>query len=248
MKKMTEIFAYILGASHITSGVECYVPEKVDERTIFFGPCKRNLRKKLRARFLIDSDAQNISDLEIHLMGFNASNPEKDRRIVWIGKAVRIMTFERALSFFKARGRIPETLHLEPLYKNGQFNGYKHVGEFHAQDSEWVWDIVNKRRTKVMNLFSVKDSELVLKDVQYKQKVLELDCCLVCDNLFFAGNGFGGIKITKRMVDIFKEAQPKKEINDYYIFGPKGSRGFTLHLKGDIAERLVNELLIRTDV
>ena len=243
MRKMTEIFVYILGASHITYGIECYVPEELDERTIFFGPCKRDLRKVLRARFLNGKDSEDISKSEIYLVGLNASNREKDRRIVWVGKITGIMTFERAWSFFKTKGKIPETLHLRPLYRKGQLIGYKHVGGLHKENNEWIWDIVNKRRKRIRNLYFVEDSELILKNVRDRQEVFERDCCFICDNIFFAGNNVTGMKITKKIVDIFKEAQPNKEIDDYYIFGPKCPPGFTLHRKGEIADRLIEELL-----
>lgn len=243
MRKMTEVFAYVLGASHSTDSIECYVPEKVDRRTIFFGPCKRDLRKELKTRFLRDEDIRNISKFEIYLVGFNASNREKERRIVWIGKVDRVMTFERAFRLFNASRRIPRSLHLQPLYQNGQLVGYKHVGRLHKKDNDWVWDIINRRRKTIGNLYSLKDSQLILKDGRYRQDVFERDCCFVCENLFFVGDGVVGMEITKNTVDILKEKQPDKEIDEYYIFGSKRPPGFTLHMKDDIADRLIKELV-----
>lgn len=239
---MAEIFAYILGASHITDGIECYVPEMVDTRNIFFGPCKSDLRKELRTRFLKIKDTEDVSDSGIYLIGFNASNPEKERRIVWTGKIKRVMTFEFAWKFFMNKSIIPRSLHLKPLSRNGQLIGYQHIGELHLENDKWIWDIINKRRAKTGNLYSLKDSELILKDTRYRQQLFERDCCFICDKLFFAGNGVEGIKITNDFVDILRKTQPGKEIDDYYVFGPRCSQGFTLHITDQFANRLV-ELL-----
>ena len=240
---MVEIFAYVLGASPSPDSIDCYVPEKVNRRTIFFGPCKRDLRKKLKTRFLTDKDTKNVSGFEIYLVGFNASNREKERRIVWIGKIIKVMTFERALRFFEVKGKIPKSLHLNPLYRNRELVGYTHVGRLHKKDNEWVWDIVNRRRTTIRKLYLVKDSEVVLRDLRCRRRVFELDCCFVCDNSFFAGNGIKGMKITENIVDILKKAQADKRINDYYVFGRKCPPGLTLHLKDEISNQLITELL-----
>jgi hypothetical protein len=36
--------------------------------------------------------------------------------------------------------------------------------------------------------------------------VFEGDCCLIYDYIFFASNGVAGMKITKNLVKIFREA------------------------------------------
>lgn len=241
-EKMVEVFAYVMGASHTTHGVECSVPESIDETTIFFGPCKRRLRESLRTTFLQGTDAKDVSKLEFYLVGFNASNPRKDRRIIWSGKIDKLMTFEFAWKLLTGKGMRLESLHLKPLYKNGQLIGYKHRGKLHKENDEWVWDLVNKTRTTVRNLYSLKDAELVLKDPKDREKVFTRDCCFLCEKLFFAGNGVEGMRITSKILGIFKKEQPDKEIDEYHIFGRKPPQDFTLCLKGETANQLVEEL------
>ena len=45
---MTRVWMYVLDSSKDPDKVRCVVPWPVDEDLIYFGPCKRRLRERLR--------------------------------------------------------------------------------------------------------------------------------------------------------------------------------------------------------
>src|SRR5437762_1761836 len=75
---MPTVYVYVLGASSNPDGVDCAVPWRVDEREIFFGPCKVPLREMLRPQLLRPDRDYVRPDRDIYFVGVNAldsSNP-----------------------------------------------------------------------------------------------------------------------------------------------------------------------------
>ena len=92
----TTIFAYILASSSNPDKIDCVVPWIVNENEIFFGPCKKRLRAYLRKEYLQEKEEVNVYDMNLYIMGFNGGNCRKERKVVWLGKIVKLCTFKKA--------------------------------------------------------------------------------------------------------------------------------------------------------
>lgn len=121
--KMTKLYLYIVASSKNPDTVTCPVPSISDCKTqIFFGPCKKRLREKLREdylrtgthnppyyeNFLFEKNTGNHEEdislnkdnneldkkkHKIYIIGINGGQPKK---IVWCGRIFRVMTFAKA--------------------------------------------------------------------------------------------------------------------------------------------------------
>ena len=218
-----KVFAYVVGASKNPDAVECMVPYKVNENIIFFGPCKESLREKLYEEYLKSSNngEANVLD-DIYVLGVNASNSKRIRKIIWVGRIVKVLTFERAYNILSSKKEFKKMmeekyspLHLEPIYKGGTFVGYKLRSKEHEGDNKWVRDVIKRKDYPNVKL---EGKSFCLKDLSKREEVFVRDCVFLCENVFFAEGK--GIDIDEDILSIFKKAQPEREgVSNYAIFG-----------------------------
>jgi len=259
-----KILAYILGASKSYNEIEieCVVPFKLNEKTIFFGSCKRPLRKKFYLGYLKNSESGVESPYEdIYILGFNASNKERIRRIVWFGKIDKFFTYEKAWDVLKSEegfdlmknhrdkhGNICSPLNLKPIHKNGKMIGYELYGTEHEEKDNWFKDVVSQKN----HLVEIKEKKIFLKNPEKRKNIFLLDCCFICKDIFFAEGE--GIEIDDNIVNLLKEVQPeKKGVDKFSVFGkdtadkPIGLHGSWLEIEGENAEKLLKILYEKKD-
>ena len=238
-----KIYMYVLGASSNPDNISCSVPKKVNDKIVFFGPCKKRLRDQFYENYLSTSDSGELSPPEdIYLIGINASNAKKPRKIVWVGKVKKFLTFEKAYNIFsktktyqKLMNEIESPMHVMPKYKDGCFIGYKHRKALHK--NSWESDIVKPKTLKDSALVRKNGNELILFNASEKKSVFTRDCCFICDNIFFADGK--GIDIDDVILEILEDEQNKRGISSYSIFG--GSRGRAIGLRGSWLEIMKNQ-------
>jgi hypothetical protein len=242
---------YILGASKSTDEIPCPVPKEVDDKIVFFGPCKKRLRDHFYGDYLSENDSGEVlATRSIYLIGINASNARKPRKIVWAGKVKKFLTFERAYKIYSKSKRFQKVMnatespiHIKPMYKDGHFIGYKHRKELHKES--WVSDILKPKARKHNALVRKIGNELILVDPSKRKTVFTRDCCFVCENIFFAKGK--GIDIDDVILDILKDEQKKPEISSYALFGKSGDRanglrGSWLEIKKN-QEKLIKHIM-----
>jgi hypothetical protein len=245
-----ELRIYVVGASSDPDSVRCKVPYEIDNGLIFFGPCKKALRGEFKKRFLGDGKGREDIRETVYVVGVNAANAERVRKIVWAGRVKSVMTFEeanhtlRGSRFDKMRSHSFSPLHVEPVYTYKQFVGYRIRSKEHKAGNEWVEDLLPRRGCDSNHL--TEDGTLLLNELDPFPR----DCCFLCSNEFFAVGR--GLKITNEMVEILREAQPEKNgIDNYALFGYDarghviGLRGGDLKVQGCLAARFVHELKAR---
>jgi hypothetical protein len=213
---MSTVWVYSLGASTDPDHIECVVPWLIDDSLIFFGPCKKRIREKLWKDYLKKGVLAHASVPDpIHIVGVNGGNGRGVRKVVWWGKVAEVMTFQEAYSrlqeehFDKMRSHCESPLHVEPVVEGTKLVGYKHISKEHAEDNNWIDDLVSKRE-KVEHCGDM---------IRLRQgETFDRDCCLLLENLFFAEGE--GIEIDDDAVEIFRECQPEaSKIDHYAIFG-----------------------------
>jgi hypothetical protein len=265
------ILAYILKASKSTDKIDCPVPCLLGKNLIFFGSCKKRIRERFYKDYLINSKTGRVSiNDEIYILGFNSSNEEHERKIVWFGKLNEVFTYEKAWEVVKSQNRSEKILemsecplNLYPIYddKNQKkFIGYELYGTLHDDEEKyWITDVVPKKYSPLRgNLYTeeiYKDGKkrIILKKQEEREKIFLRDCCFTCKKIFIVGGGVKGIEIDKDILKIFKEAQPKETgVDDYYVFGQdfgkdniyraKGRRGSYLEISDNLAEELCDIL------
>ena len=242
-----KIYLYILGHSNNPDEISTAVPYKVDDKEIFFGPCKISMREELRKLVQI-----NKFDKDSYIVGMNGSYTDragnKIRKIVWAGKICRIMSFGEAYEEligdqYKVMRRIKYSpLHVKPIFKkdNSSIIGYSRNSEFHADNDEWILDLI-KDKTQIN---TISNSILLKKSSEY-ENVFSRDACILLENIFYAEGT--GISIDKKIINILKKAQPEvKDIDQYYVFGKKkngygdGKRGRWLEINGSLGKELID--------
>ena len=77
-------FLYVVSASKSADEVSCRVPWRVDDREVFFGPCKKRLREKEFRKWLGDG--------EVDHEGGNAGHQGKDKSETKHGLKKRVVT------------------------------------------------------------------------------------------------------------------------------------------------------------
>ena len=250
------LYSYILSASKNPDEVSCKVPYKLNnkEETIFFGPCKRDLRKKLAKDSNIVIKKSEIPARDIYVMGFNGSNPDKIRKIVWIGKIKQIFTFDKARNQLQKKTGFEELftdpfspLHVKSFLEDNNF-GYERVSRFHEGNNFWVTDIANR-----MDDVIIKGKKFYLKPGETRQ-TLTKDCCFICENLFFAEGE--GIAIDNELSILLKKAlelkypDRAKSYSDYSIFGktknnlPYGFPGKWLEIEDETLIKTLVSLIL----
>ena len=249
---MTQVWIYTVGANSDPNQVDCKVPWRVDQVLIFFGPCMKRLRKKLRDRFL-DKGKKSHEKVteERYIVGVNGSNREETRKIIWAGKLSEVMTFaeaDRLLKgdrFQKLRNHSCSPLHMRPLMESGKLIGYEHVSELHLGKNAWISDLASASDKCEIKR---ENRQLLLRQGTPWQ-TFDLDCCLLLRNIFFARGQ--GLSFDEEALTILRKAQPKKSrINGYAIFGLNakgqvdGRRGNCLEIKDedDLASQFITWL------
>jgi len=244
---MSDLFLYTVASSSNPDRITCSVPCRIDKNEIFFGPCKKRLRELLRNNYLGPKQNTSKPKKSIYLAGINGANNKKIRKIVWVGRIKKIMTFEQA--YKKLTGRRYEEMRtdkcspllLRPVYNNGVFVGYEHRSKLHANNDNWVFDVVNYLSVKNIQK---KGNRLLLKNSVSPFETFTRDCCIILENIFFATTV--GIKLDKEAIRILSRVQPKQRIDNYAIFGYRsdgsanGLTGNYLRVEGDFSKKLVN--------
>ncbi len=222
-----KVFAYVVGASHNPNAVECVVPYRVNDDIIFFGPCKRGLRKELYEQYLKNTPngEVDVSSENLYLIGVNGINEtERRRKIIWAGKILKILTFERAYHICSSDKQFEEMmqlqnspLHLEPIYDDGKtFIGYKLRSTIH-EDDDWISDVIENKNDPNVEI-DLKNKTIILKNSSKRKDIFLRDCCFLCENIFFARGK--GIDIDENILNIFRKVQPNKSgIDIPAIFG-----------------------------
>jgi hypothetical protein len=242
-------YCYILSASHDPDRAEQSVPYAIDEREIFFGPCKKRLRKKLRDEFLTEDRPSCEPHEDIYLIGFNGSNGSGERKIIWAGRVRRIMTFATAHADLRGarykcltNGDYPP-LHVKPVYDGRRkLIAYARVGCLHAE--KWTWDLV--QRPGALPQDCVTPTRLSVPYGYSAWNTFDRDTCLLLENTFYATRG--GIAIGQRILELLKAAQPDENIDDYAVFGRRvdgsadGRVGSWLRVDGEVAQALVSAI------
>lgn len=80
---MREVWIYVVRASSDPDRiVGCHVPWRVDDELIFFGPCKKLIRKKLRKRYLLPEQKNHATVTEdLIIVNVNGANPGRIRKM-----------------------------------------------------------------------------------------------------------------------------------------------------------------------
>ena len=241
----TTIFAYILASSSNPDKIDCVVPWRVNENEIFFGPCKKRLRKYLKREYLKDSEEVNVDEHNLYIIGFNGANSKNERKIVWLGKIEKLCTFKKAFEITSKEHKYKKMfeyssspVNLEPIFDlNNNHCGYKIKGEEHKSGNAWLGDFSSKRN-KIYNQtdngyhFAVNEKN-------------DLDLCIFLKNIHFAKNS-SGIKIDDTILQLLHSDQIQSEgIDKYNVFGvdkngkTKGLAGSYLTTKNPFAHELV---------
>ncbi|MGA2717029.1 MAG: hypothetical protein ABSG41_28415 [Bryobacteraceae bacterium] len=250
---MPTVYLYVVGASSDPDAIKCGVPWKIDEDEIFFGPCKKRLREKLRSLLLgpVCDRAAPAEDEDIYFAGFNALPNPHVRKLVWAGRLKEAMSFARAWldltdkRYSKMRQAEKTPLHVEPISgERGRPNAYHHHGLEHKENMAWIKDVATDAGSKVVR---VEDSTVRLPSGTSWWDGFGRDICFLFENIFFATEGGkGGREIDNALVEILQEAQRDRQgVDQVAVFGlnaagnPDGRVGSYLELSGLLADRFV---------
>lgn len=242
---MTRVWMYVLNASKDPENVRCVVPWMVDENLIYFGPCKRRLRERLRKEYLTGGRTHSTVKDDLYVVSVNGSSANRVRKVVSAGKLSEVMTFAEAAGrldgdrFSELRDDPMSPLHVRPVFEGGNLVGYRHVSFEHIEDNLWITDLTSKP-----GKVSLAGRTIRLQHGAAAREAFDRDCCMLLDNVFFAQGE--GIWIDEEAVNILKAAQPGvRGIDDYAVFGvdsagqANGLRGRFLEIEGEVADRFL---------
>lgn len=244
------VFFYVLGAWHDPDSCEQGVPWVVDETEIFFGPCKRPLRALLRREYLKDQQRCDLTREDVFLVGLNAANNSRQRKIIWVGKITSLMTFAHAWRtlvderYDEMRADLFSPLHLEPLFEGGRHVGYRHVSQQHA--GEWLLDLTAKRSSLASSCVVTED-EVRVNAGHSPSELFDRDACFLLERHFVA-NG-KGIELSTEMLDVLRDAgflRPGDVLDAYAVFGNRadgsadGKTGSWVEVDGPLARRFID--------
>lgn len=242
---MTRVWMYVLNSSKDPDNVRCVVPWMVDEELIYFGPCKRRLRERLRKEYLDGGRTHAAVSDDLYIVSVNGSNAKRVRKVVMAGKVDQIMTFAEASTrldgdrFAEMRDDPISPLHVRPVVVGGKLVGYRHASREHIDGDDWIGDLASKPEQ-----ISLSRRTIRLRPGAAASDVFDRDCCMLLDNLFFAQGE--GVQVDAEGVAILKAAQPGVAgIDDYAVFGvdthgqANGLRGWFLEIEGKAADRFV---------
>ena len=248
-------FVYILAANKNPDKISG-VPWKTDDKEIFFGPCKKRLRKVFRKFLNENKDHSNEFDDDYYLIGLNGLSRERKRKIVWAGKLKEVMTFAYAykqlngMQYLEMRDSDNSPLHVKPIEENRKLVGYEFLNKMHGgKNNEWVSDLVSKQKSKEKsNEIEITKNKIIAKNGNIPFYTFDRDSCLLFENIFFAKHG--GIDIDNEVLKIFKSYFKEKGIDEndidaQAIFGkdkngkPNGMRGSWLEFDSQLTQRLI---------
>jgi hypothetical protein len=244
---LTRFILYVVRTSSTPDRCEGAVPWRVDREEIFFGPCKKRLRRALRERFLGPERqlAEVASRERIVIAGVNAGQGTQPRKIVWAGDLLSVMSFAEAWGrldgprYEKLRAAASTPLHLKPIRERGRLVGYEHHGLEHADDNAWWDDLVppQMRRTRVAE--ATRTRLRLASEVEWWDG-FPLDACMLLRNRFWAD--FAGLPLDDEAVRLLRAAQPEAQHVDATApFGrdgrgsANGKRGSYLEVEGSVA-------------
>jgi hypothetical protein len=236
----THVYLYVVSASKDPDEVAPgSVPWSVG-REIFFGPCKKRLRKTLRDKLSTEPNR------EVYIAGINGKGRDARRTVIWGGKLKKIMTFRKAWrELTEKRYRELRRHHASPIHvKPFGRDGYEHRSDMHSgkRGDDWVDDLTSRRDSVVVKGRTVRPSVN-----STAESAFDRDACLLLEDIHYANKrDVCGIEIDEECVQILKGAQRKvSDISREAPFGrdrngaPKGLRGSWLELPGDYADRFV---------
>jgi hypothetical protein len=242
---MTRVWMYVLDSSKDPDNVRCVVPWMVDEDLIFFGPCKRRLRERLRREYLEDGRTHCAVSDDLYIVSVNGSNGRRVRKVVSAGKLSDVVTFAEAVErldgdrFSELRDDPMSPLHVRPVLEGNKLVGYRHVSLEHIENNEWIADLTSKPAKVTLSGRTIR-----LQPGARARDVFDRDCCMLLDNLFFAQGE--GIQFDQEAVGLLKAGQPGVTgIDDYAVFGvdslgqANGLRGRFLEIEGNVADRFL---------
>ena len=242
---MTHVFCYIVASSKNPDTIGCPVPYRIDDMEVFFGPCKKPLREWMRSHYLNESTDSTEPVDDVYVVGFSRSNALRVRKILWIGRLTRVLTFSAAWHltehdrrYEQMRAWTSSPLHVRPVIEGGRLVGYEHRSEMHAEN--WAMDLV---RSEGAPHVTVSGNRLMLRKPASAWEGFPRDVCMFFQNMFFADGC--GLAIDDDLVSILQAAQPWHNVDDYAVFGytargADGKRGAYLHLTGERAGEVVD--------
>ena len=245
---MTHVFCYIVASSKNPDTIGCPVPYRIDDTKVFFGPCKKPLREWMRRHYLNESTDSTEPVDDVYVVGFSRSNSSRVRKILWIGRLTRVLTFSAAWyltehdrRYEQMRAWTSSPLHVRPVIEGGRLVGYEHRSEMHADN--WVKDLVRSGGSPHV---TVSGNRLMLRKHASAWEGFPRDVCMFFQNMFFADGC--GLAIDDDLVSILQAAQPGHNVDDYAVFGytahgADGKRGGYLHLTGERADEFVDWVL-----
>lgn len=253
------VFCYIVGDSRNPDDVRpSAVPFQIDEGEIFFGPCMKSLRERMRACYLTKATESAEPRDDVYVVGFNGSNERKICKIVWIGRLMKVMTFAHAWKFLDGsryeamREWKYSPVHVRPIRESGRFLGYEHVNPLHSEDDRWVNDLVNSESSPHVEKFGKR---LLLKEHVSAWQGFPRDACFLLENIFFATGR--GLEIDAGLLSILQAVQPDRAVDRYAVFGwvgrgdrkrRDGKRGNYLPVTGAQAREFANWIRRRCSV
>lgn len=238
------VFLYIQSVSRDPNTCEQSVPLELDNNEVFFGPCKRHLRALLREECLGPGRREPKPREETYLVGLNGYNRSRIRKMIWVGRVKRVMTFGEAYrglaTHAAVRRVVPSPLHVRGLYRGGRFVGYEHVSGYHGK--AWASDLTSRRRRAT-------GRRLVAPATMDPSRFFDRDACLILENIFFAHGQ--GIRLDEEVMRVLSERQYPRKIDTWAVFGKRrngtadGLTGRWLLIGGTLANRLVRLLKLR---
>lgn len=244
----TQVFCYVVGDSKNPDDVRpSAVPYRIDEEEIFFGPCAKLLRERMRACYLAEATGRADLRDDVYFVGFNASNERRICKIIWIGRLMKVMTFSHAWEcldgcrYEEMRAWKYSPLHVRPIRKGGRVVGYEHVNRLHEEDDDWVSDLVKSKSSPDVER---SGNRLLLRKHVSAWQGFPRDVCLLFENVFFATGR--GLEIDADLLSILRATQPDRRVDRYAVFGRNargdrdGKRGNYLPVTGELAGRFVN--------
>jgi hypothetical protein len=233
--------------------IKCPVPWPVDEQEIFFGACKKQMRREFRQRFLVRGLTDAIPDEELWLIGLYPPLDDRARNVLFAGKVTRVMTFARAYESLTAdrysdmrrglradmRGVSP--LHLKPIYEAKNLIGYEHRLLMHRAKRAWASDVAPKNSSRI----EIDGRRVLVRKGLSAREAFTLDATLVLETLFW-GPQHAVLQVDADAVDIFQRAQPRAGVTARNPLGTTssgaadGKRGRYLPLEDRLAGNLVD--------
>ncbi|MCK4720843.1 hypothetical protein KAU08_09295 [bacterium] len=269
--KRIEIFLYVVKGSKDPDRIDGVVPYPAGDTQIFFGPDQTPFRRAMRERFLTHRD-EIYPQIDIYIIGVNdLAKGASIRKILWVGRINRIMTFEVASNLLdepeyeslidvklkKYPGKNMSPIHVEPVIMMGKTIGYKHRSDYRGKVGkdgfpEWAKDVVEPRFKRDV---SITGDEFYIEDASNKTNILKRDCCFLCDRNFFADGE--GLELTEELIEMLVEWQPGQDVDNPGIFGYSQGRdgnpvmnkpkSLPTHIRWQMAERMMEEILNRCE-